>query len=629
MCGIAGIVKFSGDINSEKNVLENMVKIQRHRGPDDSGSYFDNEIALGHSRLAIIDLSGNAHQPMTNEDKTKWIIHNGEIYNYIELREELVKLGHSFKSASDTEVILHAFEEWGEEALRRFNGMWAFAIWDSKKRSLFMSRDRFGVKPFYYYRDKGSFIFSSEIKAILATKKIKKKPNDRAIFDYLITGYGYMDIADYTFFEGIYKLKPGHYMKLSIPENKTEYKKYWDIGDDCPDGSQKNEKYYVDRFYEIFESSIKLRLRSDVDVGVALSGGLDSSSIACVAQKAHKPRRLLSFSSCFEEDVANERKFIDDVLKKTDLEAHFTSADPNNLFNDLESIIYHQEEPYSTASILPQWYVMKAAHEKGVKVLLAGQGGDETLAGYHKYYPYLFADLIKSLKWKQAFKEIGYYKKIKGKDSAVSKEIAKVVLSDMLPAGIKNALSRADRRFPSYLAKDFAKEFEKFTNPKKKFKSILNNDLYNAFKVSPLPALLHIDDRSGMAHSVETRSPFLDYRLVEFAFSIPSEYKIRHGRTKYILRQAMSEVLPESLLNRQDKMGFPAPLGPWLRGPLKEKTYDILNSKEFTDRPYFNGPLAVKEFDLNIKRGKQNDLTIWSWLNLELWLRKYIDSDEI
>lgn len=627
MCGIAGIIDFKNK-KADKDLVEKMVSIQKHRGPDDEGLYTGDHIALGHCRLAIIDLSSNAHQPMSNEDGTKWIIYNGEVYNYIELREELVKKGHVFKSQSDTEVVLHAFEEWGEGALNRFNGMWAFAIWDTQKQELFVSRDRFGIKPFYFYHDKNVFIFASEIKALLLDKRISRQPNDQAIYEYLISGYGYMDMAEYTFFKDIYKIKPGHYVRLNLLKDYCKCKEYWDIPKHTRFGRGKD---IVKTFYGLLEDAVRLRLRSDVNVGIALSGGLDSSSIACIADKIHKGGDLFSFSSYYETEGVNEKGFIEEVLRDSHFTPSFISAMPTNLLSDLENIIWHQEEPYSTLSILPQWYVMKASEEKGVKVLLTGQAGDETLAGYDKYYLYLFADLFKRFKWKAARKEIELYNvyqlATKGAKEDVSRDVSKILLSYFLPGFMKTGIQYfMAREEPSpYLNKDFTRQYSSDVEIKKRFSSILNNELYNAFKISPLPSLLHIDDRASMAHSVETRNPFLDYRLVEYLFSVPAEWKIRDSKTKFLLREAMKGVLPEMIRIRRDKMGFPTPLKSWIKNELKDDLLKIFSSKEFLSRPYFNAAEIKKDFSRLIEQGKMSEYTVWSWLNLELWFRRYID----
>ncbi len=626
MCGIAGLVNLDKR-PIDKTILEDMVGAERHRGPDDIGFYHGSHFGLGHARLAIIDLSQDAHQPMANDDRTIYIIHNGEIYNYLELREELKRLGHTFRSKSDTEVILRAYEEWGEGCLKSFNGMWAFAIFDLKKKELFLSRDRFGVKPFYYYADEGLFAFASEIKALLRHPKIERRPNDRVIFNYLASGYGYMDISDETFFKGIRQLKGGHYMKVPLNGDKSKGARYWDL-DPHEEPVSVSEDDIYDKFRALFEDSIRLRLRSDVALGVSLSGGLDSSSITCVAAGILKDRALETFSSCFEEGEYDERRFIRPVLDKSGSHANYIFTKPEDLLGEIEKIIWHQDEPYSTLSILPQWYVMKLARERGVKVLLTGQGGDETLAGYHKYYLYLFADYLRSLRWGRAFREMNEYK-CSGSGEKTLGPALKIAISYMAPRSFKDpvmALARK-RSFPRYLDKGFAHRNLNTVPVERRYGSILTNDLYNALKVSPLPSLLHIDDRSSMAHSVESRAPFLDYRLVEYLFSLGPEYKIRNGLTKYILRRSMKGVVPEEVLARRDKMGFTTPLEKWLKTNLKEKVREIITSREFAGRPYFNRKGVLKEFDAFLN-GKESvtQYTVWSWINLELWLRKFIDS---
>lgn len=624
MCGITGIVNLDG-APAQKDVLEAMSLSTKHRGPDDSGVYISGPVGLAHNRLSIIDLSKDAHQPMASEDSSKVIVHNGEIYNYPELRAQLQRLDHRFRSRSDTEVILRAYEQWGESALKYFNGMWAFAIFDSKQKTLFCSRDRFGVKPFYYYSDDRVFIFSSEIKALLLHPRVKRQPNDRSVYSYLASGYGYMDITDETFFKGIKQLKPGHCIKLSVGNGKFSQTRYWDL-DPAKRSSLKGEEDIYSEFYRLFEDSVRLRLRSDVPLGVSLSGGLDSSSIACVAARLLGDKKLEAFSSCFDEARYDERRFIQPVLDKTRANANLIFTRPENLFSEIEDIIWHQDEPYATLSIFPQWYVMKLAGEKGVKVLLTGQGGDETLAGYHKYYFYLFADLISSFKWQKAAHEIAAYRDFK-KETSVAGSVLKIIASHMTPQAIKDAAGAGVKRpVPSFLNMDFAAQNSNRAASERKFNGILNNDLYNALKISPLPSLLHIDDRSSMAHSVESRAPFLDYRLVEYLFSLGPEYKIRDGITKYILRQSLKGVLPEEVRTRRDKMGFATPLESWFKTVLKGNVRDIITSKEFASRPYFNNAVVMEKFK-NFTEGKNgvNHYTVWSWVNLELWLRKFID----
>lgn len=626
MCGIAGAVAHSGEPVGSA-LIQSMLAALRHRGPDDSGVFVSGAAGLGHVRLSIIDLSPDARQPMANEAGDMYVVHNGEIYNYRELRPELERRGHRFRSHSDTEVIVHAYEEWGERCLERFNGMWAFAILDLKRRELFCSRDRFGVKPFYYSREGGIFVFASEIKALLRHPKIRAAADDAAVYQYLASGYGYMDVTDGTFFRGIRQLKPGHYARVSLATGEFIQRRYWDI-DPRRERRVRSDEEAVDRFTELFTDAVRLRLRSDVPVAVSLSGGLDSSSIACIAACLLGGSRLDAFSSCFDEKEYDERQYIEPVLEKTLARPHFVFTKPDHLFADMEEIIWHQDEPYSTMSIFPQWNVMKHAHAKGIKVMLTGQGGDEVLGGYHKYYFYLFADLLRSGRWHAAAREMRRYREHKGAGVSTVRPALKIVGSYLVPESVKRSVALAGRRTEgAYLHRDFVRRHAARIPVECRFPSILNNDLYNALKISPLPSLLHIDDRSSMAHSVESRSPFLDYRLVEYLFSLGPRFKIRDGVTKYLLRRAMKGVLPETVRTRRDKMGYATPLDHWFRTHLREPVREILTSRAFTGRPYFDAQAAREKLDAFLRGDDTGgQYTIWSWVNLELWFRKFIDA---
>ncbi len=621
MSGIAGVLDLKNR-SVEKDIVRKMIKIQKHRGPDGEGFYFGENIGLGHTRLAIIDLSENANQPITNEDNTKWIIHTGEIYNYSELREKLIKSGHKFKSAGDAEVILHAFEEWGKDALNRFNGMWAFAVWDAKKRELFAARDRFGVKPLYYFFDGKYFIFASEIKALLSHPSVKRIPNEQAIYNYLSTGYGYADISGDTFFKGIERLREGHYMVLK--DGNPEIKCYWDMTPGNDSGIRDMGEL-VEEFRAIFDDAIKLRLRSDAELGIALSGGLDSSAITCTAGRM-TGRKLKTFSSCFDEKKYDEREFIRPVLDATGFEHNFIFSGRQDVFELLNRGIWHQDEPTISLGSYAQWNVFEAAKKCGIKAVLTGQGGDETLAGYHKYFPYFFADLSKNAKISkligelQSYAEVHKYSKLNAIGAAFH-----ILASSLIPRRIKDKTVFFHENRVQYLNENFKRKHKRNVYAVTKFKGILNNELYNAFKISPLPHLLRSDDRGGMAHSVESRSPFLDYRLVEFLFSVPSVYKIKDGYTKHLLRESMKGILPEANRLRKDKKGFPVPAALWFRGRMKEKIGEIFGSESFSKRGYVN-PVRVREMFNDHLSGRADYTTnIWSLLNLELWMRIFID----
>lgn len=622
MCGIAGIFNLDSS-PVDPSIIKGMNKTLSHRGPDDEGLFIDNNIGLGHRRLSIIDLSPEGHQPMSNEDGSLWIVHNGEIYNYIELMEELKSLGHVFRSKSDTEVILHAFEEWHDGCLGRFNGMWAFAIWDKNKKELFCSRDRFGVKPFYYFFNKNKFVFSSEIKAIFENKDIPKNPNRKAIYRYLVKGYGYVDTNDETFFEDIRQLPPAHFMRIS--KDMFKYKRYWVL-----DALRKDYSISLEgageKVASLLTDSVRLRLRSDVSVGISLSGGIDSSVLAII-MSGLSDKNIESFSACFDEEGFDERRYINKTLEDKKIIPNFVFPRADSLVRDFEKIIWHQDEPYSGASVFSQWKVMEEAKRKGVKVLITGQGGDEIFSGYNKYYPYYFADLFSGLKISKLCKELSML----DESNTFSKKDAffaamKIIGSDIYSKTLKNILGPSPVARPAFLDKDFFEENMFLRNEYADgFSSYLDRELYNSLTVSPLPSLLHIDDRNSMAHSVESRPPFLDYRLAEFSFTLPYHMKISGGVTKHVLREAFRGRLPEEIRSRRDKMGFVTPVGEWFKGELKDYMYGIVSSADFEKRGIFDRQGVRAVLQSNLRGEKDFNFTIWSWVNLELWFNRFFN----
>jgi asparagine synthase (glutamine-hydrolysing) len=653
MCGIAGIFNFNGnrpDLNRFRKLLGTLT----HRGPDDYGyavfnskscvsafvedhentaSYsFAPDIIFGHRRLSIIDLSPSGRQPMTDEKGNLWVIFNGEIYNYIELREELKTCGHVFRTNSDTEVILKAYEQWGEGCLGRFNGMFAFALYDVRNRKLFCARDRAGVKPFYYYLDEQRFFFASEIKALLEMD-IERKTNDRIVCDYLL--HGLLDHTDETFFRNIRQLRSGHYMTVSA--DSVSIRRWWDINNN--ELNSLDDEQYADRFAELFEDSIRLRLRSDVPVGTCLSGGLDSSSIVCVANRMmfggqyHAEivgDRQRTFSSCFEDKKYDERIFIEEVIKKTNARSFYTFPQGEGLFDLIPKVIRQQDEPFGSTSIFAQWHVMKLARENGVTVLLDGQGADELLAGYHGYFGTYFVDLLKGLRVMKLLSEIRSYKRIHGQfNPMILASIARALLPDSLVALIRNMpfvqnISKNASVGTGWIDSDFEKLHKREYTFSRKFKSNLKNQLYSLFMYSSLPALLHYEDRNSMAFSIEARVPFLDYRLVEYIFSLPSSQKLGNAMTKVVLRNAMKGTLPEKVRMRIDKMGFVTPESAWFRTILKERIKDIIGSAGFRDIGYFNVTEVEKEFERHCRGEKDISFTIWRWINLYLWHEMFI-----
>ena len=580
-----------------------------HRGPDGTGFYVKDNIALGHKRLAIIDLSGAGNQPMSNEDDSLHLVYNGEIYNFIELREELLKNGHIFKSVTDAEVILHSFEEWGKECLNRFNGMWSFVIWDEKKKELFCSRDRFGVKPFYYLSGKDLFVFASEIKPLL--KFIKSIPNDVLIYDFLKTGI--MDHTDETFFQGIKKLPAACFARVS-ETGEMKIKKYWDfkVSERLFSGADDEERG-VKIFSDLFTDSVKLRLRSDVPVGSCLSGGLDSSAVVCTMSELLKGKGdQKTYSSCFEDPRVDERKYIEEVAEKTKAEKNYVFPGPKEFLEELDKILFHQEEPFAGTSIYAQWRVIKEA-KKSVKVLLDGQGGDELLLGYRKFYFFHLKNLLKNKKYLLFFKEaLAFFSSLQTLRTINFKSGLRYFKLGGKIQGIDNLLSP-----------DFKKRFSD-----RKIDFSCQKDISQRIKEDiakySLPVLLRYEDKNSMAHGIETRLPFLDYRLVEKVSLMPFDLKLRNGWSKFILRKAMKGALPEKIRLRKSKLGFATPEESWMKREMKSDIKKTIENCRFIIK-YINKKELLKALD-NFFSGKSfiSSGIIFRFYILEKWGRKFI-----
>lgn len=606
MCGICGIINFS-DSEVLSSDIKSMMTSIKHRGPDDEGIFIENNVGLGFVRLSIIDLSQSGHQPMLSEDENYVIIFNGEIYNYIELRQELKNLGYSFRTNSDTEVLLKSYIEWKDNCLNKFNGMWSFVIYNRKNKEIFASVDRFGIKPFYYFVNNKMFIFGSEIKAILKILG-KPSPDYENIFDYLI--YNRTDHKDGTFFKEISKLKHGHNIK--IKKNSVFLTKWYDLRLNLKEPFKDPDEYR-----ETLSSAISLRLRSDVPLGVCLSGGLDSSSVVSTILKENII--LNSFSAIYGQGKSGDETSYIFEYKDSPLVMHFTSPSANTFITDLEYFLAAHEEPVPTTSPYAQFKVMQLA-SKHVSVTLDGQGADEQLAGYHYFFGQHFKDLLLSTRLLELFSEqLNYYRIHK------SMYGFKILLFYLLPQRLRESIRINENRF---LADDFISEYRsKSTIDQLLYNSkSLNDSLLNHFEYK-LEHLLKWEDRNSMFFSIEARVPFLDYRLVEKSLSLPSHDIIRKGNTKYILRQAMKGIVPEQIRLRSDKIGFSTPQEEWFKDELfKSFIYDILNSQSFKSRGIFDSSTAIKSFRNHLE-GKVNiSKEIWKWVNTELWFRKYIDN---
>ena len=542
-----------------------------HRGPDAEGQWINPNIALGSRRLSIIDLSSAGNQPMHYLGRYT-IIHNGEVYNYPELKEELQKKGYSFFSKTDTEVIAAAYDRWKEECVDLFDGMFAFAIWDEKEQALFAARDRFGEKPFFYYIDKEQFVFASEMKALWAAG-IERKVNLKLLFNYLTIGYvDNPNIPEETFYENISKLPAASCLKFSPDSHQDNFQlsieNYWDI-DIENENKRITDNEAIEKFGALFGQSVKRRLRSDVPVGTSLSGGLDSSSIIAILHQltTHRPLTagtpLTAFSSVFPGFEKDESAFAKLVADKFHLQHFTTTPNVTSLQDDLEKLFYYQEEPFSSASIYAQYKVYESAEQHGIKVLLDGQGADETLAGYHKYYKWYWQELFRKRKLSSgnelmAAKELGITEKFgwKNRVAALFPEFATIFLERQY---LLNALRHED------LTKDFIQLQSKeayYITPEI---FTLNGVLYFSTCMHGLEELLRYADRNSMAHSREVRLPFLNHELVEFVFSLPANFKIRNGWTKWLLRETMKDKLPGEVVWRKDKTGFEPPQQLWMQ----------------------------------------------------------------
>ena len=591
MCGIFGIWKLDGEA-VDQGKLQLATNAIRHRGPDDEGyllvdtragraqscggpdsdsrlslpdlSQFRSErfdLAFGFRRLAILDLSPSGHQPMSSHDGKLWIVFNGEIYNYRELRTELAAFGHDFKSTSDTEVILAAYQQWGESCVEHFNGMFALAIWDAAARKMFIARDRFGEKPFHYvYIPQRLFAFASEMKALWAADLAGRRIHEETLA--LFTQHGQVEIGEQTIYEGILRLPQAHCLTLTT-DGRLQKRRYWDIDPRVQSDGWKDERY-AEEFREHFINSVNLRLRADVPVGSSLSGGLDSSTVVSVINRLLPENAVQkTFSARFEDPSRDEGKWMDLVTRSNRVERHDVWPTAERFFEELSDLFWHQEEPFTSASVYAQWSVMRLAKQNGVTVLLDGQGADEMLAGYHSYFDVMTDDLLNSfdfrgyLKWRRDCMAMHGVVPGSFRRTFIQKtpETVKRVLKKGLQA--MRALPQVEPAQPVY-PREFAKV------------SSLRKYLWWNTTRQGLVELLRYADRNSMAHSREVRLPFLDHNLVEFVFKLPTHLLVKDAWTKWILREAFRGIVPDEITNRVDKLGYMPPQQKWLGGRVWE-----------------------------------------------------------
>lgn len=584
MCGIAGVFPLDGS-KADLQSLQRMTEVISHRGPDGDGHWIssDGRVGLGHRRLAILDLSERGAQPMHYLGRFTVTL-NGEIYNYIEVREDLINKGYSFISESDTEVLLAAYSEYGVSVLDRLDGMFAFAIWDERERTLFCARDRFGEKPFFYHYAPGKFFaFASEIKSLFALGT-PRQINNRMLFNYL----AYDVIEDpqaksETFYKGVSKLEAAHYIVLDDSGALTT-RRYWFVPEINVD-RQISFEDACERFRDLFTQSVKRRLRSDVPVGTSLSGGLDSSSVLCTISKllngnGHGQK---TFSARFHEKSLDEGGYMQLASEAAGARQYFAWPDARTLLDQIDEVFRHQEEPFGGASVLAQWEVMKLAKKERVTVLLDGQGADETLGGYVHYFRPLFRELYSSdpARFRE---EVGAYQDVHkcgfGTDMRFRWEAKRPRLMRLM-GRIRRKFSRPD--YLEQLHPDFAAAYKTAPPPFKSYND-LNETLRHSTQGYGLEKLLRFADRNSMAFSREVRLPFLSHELVEFLFTLPASYKISGGWTKRILRYAMEPIIPKQIAWRVDKLGFQPPQKEWLAEPEVKKLIDSCREKLVSQR---------------------------------------------
>ncbi len=618
MCGIGGFTGFK-----DEKLIKQMSADMKHRGPDGDGFYIDGTISLMNRRLAIIDRKGG-DQPIYNEDKSVVVVYNGEIYNYLELRRELETLGHVFKTKSDTECIVHGYEQWGEMCFDKFNGMFAAAVYDIKKKRLVLARDHFGIKPIYFAKinssDKSTLrlIFSSEIKPILNSGLIEKKVNERILYRYL--KFRIHDEDRETFFDGIYRLLPGEVLVLE--NKKLEIKEFSSLKNDLKksievQNNQPWNDHAITKFRKLLTEAIQSRLMSEVPVGTALSGGLDSSTVVAIINKLLNEHvseaesvgtKQNTFSAVFPGSSNDEEKYVDAVLKKSEkISSHKIFPKPEEFFTDLEDFIKTQEEPTISTGPYAQYKVMQEA-AKHVTVLLDGQGADEMMAGYLPYYFVYLNQLKKERKFAPLLAEVWS---------------ARDVLVKYFTFKFLNAISvKKHIEITTLLAGAFNKKYpdETFKITSDNLKHRLFEDIFS----NSLPSLLRYEDRNTMRFSLEGRVPFLDFNLLRYLFSLPDEAIIKDGWNKNILRKSVGELLPPIIVNRRNKIGFTTPENEWFLR-MKNRIYGIFMSESFVNRPYFNQPEVIKAFQLFIEGKTDDTLLFWRLMNVELWLREFFD----
>jgi asparagine synthase (glutamine-hydrolysing) len=627
MCGINGFIILDNNLslpskNKDKATLQKMNDSIIHRGPDAEGIFLKKPIGFGFRRLSIIDLSDAANQPMMSQDGQIVLIFNGEIYNYIEVKEKLLEKGYTFRTDSDTEVIINSYLEYGDECVHQFNGMWGFALYDFRKERLFCARDRMGVKPFYYTIQDGALYFSSELKALHAVFQFDKA-NLSKVYEYLV--YGYRSNDGETFLEDCFELLPGTIM--TVEKGAIQTKKYWHLGRDMY--HHNGHKDFFESFLQLFESAVKLRYRSDVPVALLLSGGLDSSSIAKVTDNLIEKGALgqneihafiASFPGFIDDETPIAREFVDTCKH---IQLHELHIDSKRTVDDFEKTIYGLDHPVFSFTSIAHNNIMKACQERGIKVVLNGQGSDEGYAGYDRYISGAHL-LDQFLMPKGRFlTEFRHLNKTNGYSKAfLATQMLKSAMNSNYTAYLR---ARYQEKSVGCIDRDFVKNHYDHFQPDYQFSlkgGNLTNYMLNHINKHGLNQILHYEDVSSMMQSIEIRSPFMDYRLMEFAFSIPNDLKFKNGVTKRIIRDTIGAELPDSITKNRKKIGFRTPFPDYVAKDPTFKAYifDTLNTAHFTQKSIWKADKIKKVFENPLRH---KGFPFWRVINLQLWSKAY------
>jgi asparagine synthase (glutamine-hydrolysing) len=620
MCGIFGIYNYKSKSPVIEDSIHQACKMMEYRGPDAGGIYVRGELGLGHRRLSIIDNSERSVQPMKSKDGSIVLSYNGEIYNYIEIRDELISEGYTFSTTSDTEVLLVAYKHYGIHCLEKFNGMFAFSIWDEKEKQLFLARDRVGIKPLYYTFTDHGVVFGSEIKLLLQSIRHKPTVNRSMIDSYMSVGYV---PTEQTLFSNIFKLLPGHY--LTIKNSNTCIKRYWGLN--FNKSEDKGAKYYINKSRDLFEDAIKLQLRSDVPLGVFLSGGIDSSAVVAMMHKLGVSN-IKTFSVAWDFGKQfDETMYARQVSKmfKTEHHEHFMSA--RNFEEFLPDYIWHMDEPVTESAALSLYHIAKVAKEH-VTVVLSGEGSDEVFGGYQIYQFMQFVEYYRKLPITLRKNFFDHIIAAFGEKYAKYADLAHVPIESSYH-GVSFYNSRQKNDLYSDSMRHEANKSSIQSQLQYLYQFTSNDDLQTKMQYLDVNTWLVDDllikaDRMSMAASLELRVPFLDHRLLEFSATMPSKYRLKNMQTKYIIKKAMHGLLPNNILYRK-KMGFPTPLSMLFRGDLKKYVSHIIDSDQFYSRGYFNKSAVKSLLSSHLNGNRDHHKILWQLLVLELWHRKYID----